>query len=71
MYKIKFDGWSWEGDEDGVERDLAGYNCWDYFYAAVPDSFATREEAQQWLDDHHRGKDVDGVDAMFSVVAAE
>jgi hypothetical protein len=69
-YTIRFDGFQFEGMTDGIEMDLAGYNCWDFFIADVPAGFSSREEAETWIKGHHRGLDCDGVNARFSVVGA-
>jgi hypothetical protein len=64
-YRISFKRWS-----NPRRADLDGYNAWDYVDASPDEVFETRKEAQERLRDTKRGKDSEGVNAIFRVVKA-
>jgi hypothetical protein len=64
-YRISFKRWS-----NPRRADLDGYNAWDYVDASPDEVFETRKEAQARLRDTKRGKDSEGVNAIFRVVKA-
>ena len=50
--------------------DTTGYNAWDYIDVSPNDRFSTAADARRALKEGHRGKDRDGINAIFKVVAA-
>lgn len=66
-FTIVFDGWEWEGSEDGIEMNLSGYNCWDYLPGGYHAEFVLREDAEAYIVENHRGMDIDGISAIFSI----
>ena len=63
-YRIAFDHWIPRG------ADTTGYNAWDYIDVSPNDRFSTAADARRALKEGHRGKDRDGINAIFKVVAA-
>lgn len=61
-YKVVFDHWTPKG------VDVSGYNAWDYVDVSPSERFETKAEARRALTLGHRGKDRNGVNAVFKVV---
>lgn len=65
MYHLEFDRWN------PTDADTTGYNAWDYLDVldAHAKQFHSYDDAEQYLADHHKGPDCDGVNAMFRIVS--
>jgi hypothetical protein len=64
-YRISFKRW-----RNPRHVPLDDYNVWEYVDASPTEVFETRKEAQERIRETHRGKDSEGVDAIFRVVKA-
>lgn len=67
MVTIAFTGWY---DAKGREIDSPyGYNADDYLPDFASQEFPTQGDANAWIKAHHKGPDIEGIEARFVVLA--